>query len=258
MWGTANAQSATYTHPWMQKRVAYFGDSITDPKNDGSQLKFWNYLQDWLSITPLVYGKSGRQWNDIPRQAEQLKQEHGDSVDAIIIFIGTNDYNNGVRLGQWYEETEEQVMYGHGQPKQLTTRKRRAMKMDLSTYRGRINIALDKVKRLYPEKQIVLLTPLHRAQFYRSESNWQITEDYANQCGEYLDAYVDVVKEAGNIWALPVIDLNSVSGLYPMLDEHARYFHDKDTDRLHPNDDGHERIARTLFYQLSALPCTFR
>ena len=66
------------------------------------------------------------------------------------------------------------------------------------------------------------------------------------------------MKEAGNIWALPVIDLNSVSGLYPMQDEHARYFHDKDTDRLHPNDDGHERIARTLFYQLSALPCTFR
>ena len=149
-------------------------------------------------------------------------------------------------------------MYGHGQPKQLTTRKRRAMKMDPSTYRGRINIALDKVKRLYPEKQIVLLTPLHRAQFYRSESNWQIPEDYANQCGEYLDAYVSAVKEAGNVWALPVIDLNSVSGLYPMLDEHARYFHDKDTDRLHPNDDGHERIARTLFYQLSALPCTFR
>ena len=30
--GIAHAQSV-YVHPWMQKRVAYFGDSITDPRN---------------------------------------------------------------------------------------------------------------------------------------------------------------------------------------------------------------------------------
>ncbi len=245
------------SHPWAHKRVAYFGDSITDPKNNGSKLKFWNFLQDWLDITPWVYGKSGRQWNDIPRQADMLQKEHGDSVDAIIIFIGTNDYNNGVPMGTWYEEKTEQVMYGHGKPKQLTQRNRRYPKMDADTYRGRINIALDKVKRMYPTKQIVLLTPIHRAQFYRSDTNWQITEDYTNQCGIYLEEYINAVKEAGNIWSVPVIDLNAVSGLFPMMDEYAQYFHDQDTDRLHPNDKGHERMARTLYYQLSALPCTF-
>jgi len=244
-------------HPWSHKRVAYFGDSITDPKNDGSKLKYWNFLQDWLDITPLVYGKSGRQWNDIPRQADLLQKEHGQEVDAIIIFIGTNDYNNGVPIGQWYEEKEEEVIYGHGEAKKPVTRKRRYMKMDSDTYCGRINIALDKVKRMYPEKQVVLLTPIHRAQFYRSDTNWQITEDYTNQCGIYIEEYIRAVKEAGNIWAVPVIDLNSTSGLYPMMDEHAQYFHDKDVDRLHPNDKGHERMARTLYYQLAALPCTF-
>lgn len=245
------------SHPWTHKRVAYFGDSITDPKNDGSRLKYWNFLQDWLDITPLVYGKSGRQWNDIPRQADMLQKEHGDSVDAIIIFVGTNDYNNGVPIGEWYEEKDEQVVYGHGEPKKPVNRKHRYPRMDKDTYCGRINIALDKVKRMYPTKQIVLLTPIHRAQFYRSETNWQITEDYTNQCGLYIEAYINAVKEAGNVWAVPVIDLNSACGLYPMMDEHAQYFHDKDTDRLHPNDKGHERMARTLMYQLQALPCTF-
>jgi lysophospholipase L1-like esterase len=110
--GTVQAQ-ATFVHPWMQKRVAYFGDSITDPRNSGSKKKYWNFLQEWLGITPYVYAVSGRQWNDIPRQADKLKEEHGDSVDAILIFIGTNDYNNGVPIGQWYDEKEEQVMYGH-------------------------------------------------------------------------------------------------------------------------------------------------
>ena len=254
--GTASAQSA-FIHPWMQKRVAYFGDSITDPRNSGSKKKYWHFLQEWLGIEPYVYAVSGRQWNDIPRQADKLKSEHGTDFDAILIFIGTNDYNNGVKIGEWYEERDEQVMYGHGQPKKLTDRKRRYMKMDKDTYRGRINIAIDKVKRMFPDKQIVLLTPIHRAGFYANDKNWQCTEDYTNQCGIYLDEYIDAVKEAGNIWAVPVIDLNAVSGLYPMMDEHAQYFKSAESDRLHPNDKGHERLARTLMYQLLALPCQF-
>ena len=252
----AMAQAA-YVHPWMQKRVAYFGDSITDPRNSGSKQKYWHFLQEWLGITPYVYAVSGRQWNDIPRQADKLQAEHGDSVDAILIFVGTNDYNNGVPIGKWYEEKEEQVMYGHGQPKQLVTRLRRYPLMDAGTYCGRINIAIDKVKRMYPTKQIVVLTPIHRAGFYHNDKNWQCTEDYTNQCGIYMDEYIRATKEAANVWAVPVIDLNAVSGLFPMMDEHVRYFKDGSNDRLHPNDEGHRRIARTLMYQLGSLPCNF-
>ena len=40
----ANAQ----IHPWQGKRVAYFGDSITDPRNSGSTRKYWGFLNDWL------------------------------------------------------------------------------------------------------------------------------------------------------------------------------------------------------------------
>jgi lysophospholipase L1-like esterase len=50
-----------------------------------------------------------------------------------------------------------------------------------------------------------------------------------------------------------------------MLTEHEQYFNQpkKDgtspqgTDLLHPNNAGHERLARPLMYQLLALPCTF-
>ncbi len=241
-------------HPWAGKKVAYFGDSITDPRNKASQNKYWSLLEKWLGITPYVYAVSGRQWNDIPRQADQLMAQHGDTVDAILILMGTNDYNNGVPLGKWYEEKEEEVMYGHGKPKQMTLRKRQYMCMDKDTYRGRINIAMEKVKKMYPQKQIVVLTPIHRQNFHANDKNWQCSEDYTNQCGEYLQAYVDATKEVANVWAVPVIDLNAACGLYPMLDEYAQYFNKADTDRLHPNDKGHERMAKTLMYQLLALP----
>ena len=241
-------------HPWKGKRVAYFGDSITDPNNDGSKKKYWGFLQDWLGITPYVYGVSGRQWNDIPRQAQKLKEEHGDSVDAILIFIGTNDYNAGVPIGEWFTERPEKVMAGIHEPKHLVDRRHRYPVMSDSTYRGRINKALDCVKRMYPRKQIVLLTPIHRAEFYANDNNWQPREDYTNQCGEYIDAYVQSVKEAGNLWAVPVIDMNALCGLYPLMDEMAQFFKSAENDRLHPNDEGHRRMALTIMQQLSALP----
>lgn len=244
-------------HPWQGARVAYFGDSITDPRNSGSKIKYWGFLQDWLQITPYVYGVSGRQWNDIRNQADKLNAEHADSVDAILIFIGTNDYNAGVPIGEWFTEQPEQVMAGIHEPKHMVDRMHRYPVMSDSTYRGRINKALDYVKRMYPTKQIVLLTPIHRAEFYANESNWQPREDYTNKCGEYLDAYVESVKQAGNLWAVPVIDLNALCGLYPLMDEHAQYFKSASNDRLHPNDDGHRRMALTLMYQLQNLPCKF-
>ena len=157
-------------------------------------------------------------------------------------------------IGEWFTETDEKVMAGIHEPKHLVSRKQQHLCMDNGTYRGRINIALSTVKKMYPTKQIVLLTPIHRAGFYANDKNWQPTEDYRNLCGEYLASYVDAVKEAGNIWAVPVIDLNALSGLYPMIDEHAQYFNRADTDRLHPNDAGHERLAKTLMQQLLALP----
>ena len=71
------------------------------------------------------------------------------------------------------------------------------------------------------------------------------------------DAYVDAVKEAANVWAVPVIDLNSICGLYPNADSHTRYFHDAQSDRLHPNAEGHYRMAKALAYQLSSYPANF-
>ncbi len=247
-----------FPHPWQGKRVAYLGDSITDPRNKAAQKKYWSWLQDWLQITPYVYGVSGRQWDDIPRQANQLKEEHGDDFDAILIFMGTNDYNRGVPLGQWWEEHNAMVEYGHGgQPKQMVSRRQRTPVMDTETYRGRINIALDSLKRMFPEKQIVLLTPIHRSNFHANDTNWQCDESYTNRCGLYLDEYIHAVKEASDIWAVPVIDWGASCGLFPLFSEHGRYFNNSKTDLLHPNDKGQERMARTLMYQLLTLPCVF-
>lgn len=244
-------------HPWKGKKVAYFGDSITDPNNLPGTSLYWNFLRQWLGITPWVYGVSGREWNDIPRQTDELCKEHGDDVDAILIFCGTNDYNNDVPIGEWYYETEDSVVVAVGRPKEKKLRRHRHFSMNPNTFRGRINIALSKLKKMYPTKQIVLLTPIHRAYFYYSDSNIQPDEMYQNGAGLYVGAYVKSVKEASEVWSVPVIDLYGLSGLFPLLDEGAQLFNKKDVDRLHPNEVGHARMAQTLLYQLATLPCVF-
>ena len=202
---------AQTTHPWHGKKVGYLGDSITDTNCLTDVRKYWDFLQEWLNITPYVYGISGREWNDASRQVEQLHKEHGQDVDAILVFLGTNDFNSGLPIGEWYTETDEQVWAATGKPKELVMRKHRTPIFSNDTFKGRINIGIQRMKQLYLDKQIILLTPLHRAYANFGNSNVQPDECYQNKGGEYLDAYVDAIKEAGNVWSVPVIDLHAIS-----------------------------------------------
>ncbi len=244
-------------HPWNKKKIAYLGDSITDPRHKGAVKKYWSWINDWLDTEAYVYGVSGRQWNDIPRQTERLLAEHGQDIDAIIVFVGTNDFNHSVPIGEWWDETTENVEAADKNGRTITTRKKRTPNTNDKTYRGRINIAIEKIKKAYPTKQIVLLTPLHRGYATFSEQNIQPAECYQNLSGEWIDSYVESVIEAGRIWSVPVIDWNATSGLQPIIEEQRIYFKDSSTDQLHPNDLGHRRLAQTLVYALRTIPCTF-
>ena len=109
-----------------------------------------------------------------------------------------------------------------------------------------------------PEQQIVIFTPIHRwfAQF--SEHNVQRDEMYANDAGEYINSYVDVLKRTGELWSVPVIEFFGKSGLYPIDYSQNQYVADKETDRLHPNDNEHYRLSLTAQYQWVGLSATFK
>ena len=98
------------TNQWNGKRVAFLGDSITDKIHVGTTKNYWQYLAEMLGLEPMVYGINGNQWNGVYKQAVKLKAEHADDVDAIIIFAGTNDYNAGVPLGEWYSYADKETL----------------------------------------------------------------------------------------------------------------------------------------------------
>jgi len=206
---------------WRGRRVAFLGDSITDARHIGCTANYWNFLQRDLGLVPLVYGINGHQWNHVLGQAERLFAEHPNDVDEIVVFAGTNDYNSNVPLGAWTDGER--------------------------SFRGRIAAVMDFLTKHYPDKTIWLMTPLHRGYATFGATNVQPDETYANAAGLWIDAYVDVVKEAAAKWgAARLIDANAESGLYPLLDAQARYFHNAKTDMLHPNTAGHERLAKAM------------
>ena len=242
-------------NPWYGKRVALLGDSITDKRQTKEQQVYWQYVAEWLGFTPYVYAISGQQWHHIIPQAEKLMANEGQEVDAILIFMGTNDYGNDTPLGEWYTTQVEKVkLFEDGRSERRTRR----LVMDNSTTRGRINKALDFLKRNYPTKQLILLTPIHRGIYMRANGEVMPGEECANRVGHFHSEYVDAIREAGQVWGVPVIDFAAVSGLMPTVEEHGCYFRlGERRDRLHPNSEGQRRMALALMYQLLAYPPTF-
>lgn len=242
----------TINSQWNGKRVAYLGDSMTQKPRDGS-IVYWEYLAKLLGIKPFVYGISGHQWDDIYDQAVKLKSERGTNIDAIFIFAGTNDYNSSIPLGTFFTETLKQTNHDGNK----VVRKYRSQVYNDTTFCGRINKVMSYLKTHFPKQQIVIFTPLHRGYAKFSDSNVQPEENYCNGQGLYLEAYVKSLKKAALNWAIPLIDLYSISGLYPISDSYTRYFRNSETDRLHLNSEGNYRLAKTLQYQLLTIPSTF-
>lgn len=248
-------QAQLQQHPWYGKRIAYIGDSVTDPnlKKDGMK-HYWALLQQWLEGTPLVYAVSGHTFENGLVSLDRLHTDHEQQVDAIVVFLGTNDFNSATPLGEFFCESKIQVERAKGEPRHMVERTQRALALNRQTVKGRINLFMQKVRDLYPTKQVVLLTPMHRGYAAFSNNNIQPDERYENECGYYIHDVAEVIREAGQIWSVPVIDLFGLSGLTPYTEAQKAYFFDKEKDLLHPNAHGHERMAKVLLQQTWMLP----
>ena len=113
------------------------------------------------------------------------------------------------------------------------------------------NRVFERIKRQYYNKRVILMTPLHRAYAYFGGTNIQPNELYSNKSGHFLDEYIRAERQAADIWSVELIDLYRNSGLFPLFDGSAQAcFSNVNTDRLHPGNDGHRIIARTILNAL--------
>ncbi|WP_261806814.1 SGNH/GDSL hydrolase family protein [Lapidilactobacillus luobeiensis] len=202
-------------------QVDMFGDSIVKydgrPQPDGTiAIGYESWLKKLLNFqTVRNFGLSGapfanRKTGD--RGIGALIETEFTPKDLVVIAAGTNDYRLNVPLGRI--ETVGATF-------------------DCYTTIGALQAAIEAILVLEPRQKIILITPLQR-------NRVGYTIYSSNLTGYQLRQYRNAIIEVGELYALPVWDAYTLSGLNMMtLKEYT-------LDGLHPNNAGFERISRGL------------
>ena len=230
----------------------FLGDSITE--GVGATKTYIDFIHEATGIPVYRYGKNGAQTTGLFDQMDRMDAEVGTRFTTLFVFIGTNDFNAGVPIGDFWTVHSELFpcnSNADGEFTEFSTRAKREFIMDNATFCGRLNRVFERIKRQYYDKRVILMTPLHRAYAYFGGTNIQPNELYSNKSGHFLDEYIRAERQAADIWSVELIDLYRNSGLFPLFDGSAQaYFSNVNTDRLHPGNEGHRIIARTILNAL--------
>ncbi|WP_168120226.1 SGNH/GDSL hydrolase family protein [Paenibacillus sp. HB172176] len=193
---------------WQGASWATLGDSITAANGYqplvGEALGFARIDNKGRSGCPLALG-TDRDEGATVRVAEELDE----AFDCITVFAGTNDYRLHIPVGEWKGIGSE---------------------FDKNTFVGAYQFLIESLLGRFPGSRLSLWTPLQR-----DKDGFDSTT--RNDWGSLLGDYADAVRFIGRAYALPVLDLYALSGFNKLtLDAFT-------SDRLHPNEAGHKRIA---------------
>lgn len=206
------------------KKIAFLGDSITEGYGVSNPDNFfWNRIARQSGALCYGYGIGGTRI--APQSTPSDEAAHDQSfvtrvegmipdADVVVVFGGTNDFGHGdAPLGSISDRTEH-------------------------SFCGAFHVLLQKLITRYPEAQLVVMTPLHR----ESEDHLGVNEIGIRR--EFpLESYVDAIISISGYYGVPVLDLYRVSGLQPAVPLLKELYM---PDGLHPNDQGHKRIAEKL------------
>ena len=208
----------------LNKKVLFLGDSITQGVGvSAPQNRYTDVFASLSGAEVFNYGISGtriaRQIN--PTEASPSFDRNfvdrslvmNDVADVVVVFGGTNDFGHGDAPIGCFNDTSD------------------------STFYGAMHTLCRNLICKYPKALIVFMTPLHRL-------NEESTLKKFGQRYATLRDYVGIIKEVCEYYALPVLDLYSVSGMQPSVDVNRELYM---KDGLHPTDLGAKRIAELLF-----------
>lgn len=202
------------------KKIGFLGDSIT--YGLGVNNPYPTIIQNNTNCNAVNYGVSGNSIAKAGSKGQPNAQENpmcirysqmDNDLDYIIVFGGTNDYAYQIPLG---EETST----------------------DIETFYGGLNTLIEGLIEKYPGKPLLFLTPLYRTLSY--ESGYK-----------FLD-YVVAIKNRCKYYSIPVFDLTERSTIKSLIDTINNLYY-VNGDRLHPNELGHEIIARIIQHQLEII-----
>ena len=201
--------------------VACLGDSITEGVGATSNENIWHQkLKENCRIKECInYGISGTRFalQKVPSACPNFDRHFisrvdamRDDVDLVLVFGGTNDYGHGDAPFGRFEDREETTFY------------------------GACHVLMRKLIEKYVDKPIVFLMPLHRTNDDKPATTVK---------SQILKDFVDAEKRVCEYYSIPVIDLFGASGMCSAVEVQNKFYF---ADGLHPNDAGHEKIAKIV------------
>lgn len=203
------------------KKFVFLGDSITRGEVGPScpENVYHQYLKRSLELGETVnYGMNGsriahQELNPNGGAISLRYQAMDDDADFVVVCGGANDYQHGTAdFGEFTDRT-------------------------VDTFYGACHVLFGGLVRKYTDKTVVVMTPPH------CEKENDPVHFRNEVTGKLLSEYVDAIIRVARYYALPVLDLYSLSGIAPHVEESKVKFA---PDGLHPNDCGHQRIAQRL------------
>ncbi len=204
--------------------IHFLGDSITEGYYaDTKETSYVGRFQtQYPNATIRNYGVGGScvsnkcVWSSEDMRARAKRMEP--DADLIVIFGGTNDFHCVTPLGTPEERTAD-------------------------TFFGAYNLLLDDILERYPNTKVVLCTILPRF-----DETWPERDGIVRVAP--VQAYVDIIKQIGQIRNLPVVDMFTLEALRPSIPGEKSPL---TKDGLHPLNDGHALVFERIHQALLSL-----
>ena len=211
------------------KKVIFLGDSITQGFGTDSPEKIYHaVMKKDLGLAEIR--NEGVNGTRIARQDDGLVEAREDfnkrydrmnkDADVLFIFGGTNDFGGGTaKIGNIDDE-------------------------DVYTFYGGLNTLLKKAIRDFGKNNVIVLMPMHRFGENNPKGNAP-----KGAVGSILCDYVNIIKDRAEFFGVHLIDLFSDERLNPNTADGVKFF----LDGLHPNNEGHNLLAKVIEENLENL-----
>ena len=220
------------TQPWLNKKVACLGDSITEGANGEGGLidSYVPKLKQYIGTDAQNFGKSGalitKKTDDDISFVNRVGAITGQ--DVVTIFGGINDLQWDAPLGTMADGADKPT-----------------------TFYGALKYVITTLSANNPKAKLMLITPMKTTSFkyHTFDDSGNLIK---NGTGNTQLNYVNAIKQVADYYSIPVLDMYSCSNYSPYLP--SQVGHDNFTaDGLHPTAHGYERIAQTIGHAINNL-----
>ena len=213
--------------PWSYKSITCLGDSITaGDGGEGKQIdSYVPRLRKWVGNASLNnYGRNGSKITRIDGDNGSSFVDRCTTIagqDVVTIFGGINDFQWNTPLGTMADGPDK-----------------------TNTFYGALKKVIITLSTNNPKAKLMLITPMKttKFQYHTFDENGKLME---NGNGNTQLDFVNAIKDVGDYYSIPVLDMYRCSNYSPYLG--SQLGHDNYTvDGLHPTEHGYERIAQTI------------